>query len=117
MMSVWKWRTSFFSTTTMRPKLAVEKGEVFGVDVPHPTDGTYVITGASFDPALFRMERYLEYEDGGEPRVRYLFTGLAERGGRREREDAPGSRWVRRMSTARCGSRWAGVRAAFSDRT
>ncbi|BDQ33028.1 hypothetical protein JCM14722_05700 [Pseudodesulfovibrio portus] len=62
-------------------EIAVEKGEAFGVDVPYPVDGVYVLTGASFDPALFRMERYLEYEDGGEPRVRYLFTGLADGAG------------------------------------
>ena len=62
-------------------EIAVEKGEAFGVDVPYPADGAYTISGASFDPELFRMERYLEYEEDGEPRIRYLFTAVADGAG------------------------------------
>lgn len=62
-------------------EIAVEKGEVFGLDMPYPADGAYRVTGAFFDPELFRMERYLEYEEDGEPRVRYLFTAVADGAG------------------------------------
>ncbi|EGB14019.1 hypothetical protein DND132_0804 [Pseudodesulfovibrio mercurii] len=58
--------------------LSVEKDDVFALDVLRPTAKGYRITGAAFDPEMLRMERYLEYDDDGEPRARYLFTALAE---------------------------------------
>lgn len=58
--------------------LEVEKNQVFAMDVLRPTAKGYYITGAAFDPEMLRMERYLEYDDDGEPRARYLFTALQE---------------------------------------
>jgi hypothetical protein len=58
--------------------LTVEKNEVFALDVLRPEAKGYRITGAAFDPEMLRMERYLEYDDDGEPRARYLFTALQE---------------------------------------
>lgn len=58
--------------------LQVEKNQVFAMDVLRPTAKGYYITGAAFDPEMLRMERYLEYAEGGEPRARYLFTALQE---------------------------------------
>jgi hypothetical protein len=62
-----------YSTT-----LRVEKNDVFALDVLRPTAKGFHITGAAFDPVMLRMERYLEYDDDGEPRARYLFTALQE---------------------------------------
>ncbi|MGE4421153.1 MAG: hypothetical protein AB7D39_02545 [Pseudodesulfovibrio sp.] len=56
----------------------MEKNQVFAMDVLRPTAKGYYITGAAFDPEMLRMERYLEYDDDGEPRARYLFTALQE---------------------------------------
>lgn len=56
--------------------LNVEEHDVFALDVIRPVAKGYRISGAFFDPAILRMDRYLEYDDGGEPRARYLFTGL-----------------------------------------
>ncbi len=56
--------------------LNVEENEVFALDVIRPLAKGYRISGAFFDPSILRMERYLEYDDDGESRARYLFTGL-----------------------------------------
>ena len=56
--------------------LEVDVDEAFALDLLRPTAKGYRITGAAFDPAMLRMERYLEYDDDGEPRARYLFTAL-----------------------------------------
>lgn len=58
--------------------LGVEKGDVFALDMLRPEGKGFRITGAAFDPQMLRMERYLEYDDDGEPRARYLFTALEE---------------------------------------
>jgi hypothetical protein len=58
--------------------LRVEKNAVFALDVLRPAAKGYHITGAAFDPVMLRMERYLEYDDDGELRARYLFTALQE---------------------------------------
>ncbi|XXJ20143.1 hypothetical protein ACR42D_11485 [Desulfovibrio caledoniensis] len=58
--------------------LNVDKNEVFALDLLRPSAKGYRITGAAFDPVMVRMERYLEYDDDGEPRARYLFTALQE---------------------------------------
>lgn len=57
--------------------VSVERGAVFGLDVAEPLASGYQVSGAAFDPAMVRMERYLSYDDDGTPRVRYLFTALA----------------------------------------
>lgn len=57
--------------------LNVEEHEIFALDVIRPVAKGYRISGAFFDPSILRMERYLEYEEDGEPRARYLFAGLA----------------------------------------
>lgn len=61
----------------LQAEIILEKGEVFGLDMPDPVVKGHAIIGASFDPTLFRMERYIEYEDDGKPRIRYLFIALA----------------------------------------
>jgi hypothetical protein len=58
--------------------LSVDKNKVFALDLLRPSAKGYRITGAAFDPMMLRMERYLEYDDDGEPRARYLFTALQE---------------------------------------
>jgi hypothetical protein len=58
--------------------LDVNKDAVFALDLLRPTAKGRRITGAVFDPEMVRMERYLEYDDDGEPRARYLFTALQE---------------------------------------
>jgi len=58
--------------------LSVGKNEVFALDVLSPAAKGYRITGAAFDPVMLRMERFLEYDDDGEPRARYLFTAMQE---------------------------------------
>lgn len=58
--------------------LSVDKNEVFALDLLRPSAKGYRITGAAFDPEMVRMERYLEYDDDGEPRARYMFTALQE---------------------------------------
>ena len=55
--------------------IEVEKGDIFGLDMPSPLGRGYATAGAAFDPGRFRMERYIEYDDDG-PRVRYLFTAI-----------------------------------------
>lgn len=59
-------------------EITVENGDVFGLDMPDPSAKGHAVTGASFDPALLRVERYLEYDDDGEPRLRYLFTAIGD---------------------------------------
>ncbi|MBG0789080.1 MAG: hypothetical protein H0S80_01125 [Desulfovibrionaceae bacterium] len=59
-------------------EIVVERGEIFALDVPEPVASGYRVSGASFDPAMFRMERYLAYDADGGPRIRYLFTALAD---------------------------------------
>jgi hypothetical protein len=53
--------------------VSIEKGEVLALDMPVPSKGKYIIVGASFDPAILRLERYLEY-GAAQRRARYLFT-------------------------------------------
>lgn len=55
----------------------VEVGDVLGLDMAVPVKGGYVMDGASFDPAMLRLEHYLEYDREGEPRAQYMFTALA----------------------------------------
>lgn len=56
----------------------VEKGETFGMDMRDPSNEGGMILGASFDPTMLRMERYLAYEDDGLSRVQYIFTAIAD---------------------------------------
>ena len=56
--------------------IRLERGEVLAVDMAHPLGKGYKISGTSFDPDMLRMERYLEYEEDGVSRARYLFTVL-----------------------------------------
>lgn len=58
--------------------VALEKGDVLGLDMRRPVKSGYRIVGASFDPSLFRLEHYLEYGDDGEARAQYVFTLLAD---------------------------------------
>lgn len=58
--------------------IAVEKGDVFALDMQSPQTKGYRISGAFFDPDMLRMERFLEYDDDGQARARYLFTAVAE---------------------------------------
>ncbi len=62
-------------------EIQVDKGDVFGLDAARPAKEGITLTGASFDPELFRMERYVEYQEDGALRVRYLFTALADGAG------------------------------------
>ena len=59
-------------------EVSVEKGEVFALDIPEPVAAGCRVSGAAFDPSMFRLERYLSYEDDGVMRVQYLFTALAD---------------------------------------
>lgn len=54
------------------------RGDVLAFDMAVPVDKGYVLSGASFDPNMLRMERYVEYQDSGTPRAHYLFTVLTE---------------------------------------
>jgi len=56
---------------------SVDIADVIALDVPVPASKGYVLIGASFDPAMLRLDHYLEYEDDGTTRVRYIFTTLA----------------------------------------
>ncbi|WP_319585186.1 hypothetical protein [uncultured Pseudodesulfovibrio sp.] len=56
----------------------MNKNDVFALDVASPVGKGFKITGAAFDPEMLRMERFLEYDDDGEPRARYLFTAQEE---------------------------------------
>nr|WP_321257617.1 hypothetical protein [uncultured Pseudodesulfovibrio sp.] len=58
--------------------VTLERGEVLAIDMPNPLVKGYTISGASFDPSMVRMERFLEYSEDGESRARYLFTLLME---------------------------------------
>ena len=62
-------------------ELLVAGGEIFGLDMPSPVVVGYTVSGASFDPKLFRMERYVAYEEDGGERIRYLFVALANGAG------------------------------------
>ena len=57
---------------------SLEKGDVLGLDMRLPVKSGYRIVGAAFDPSMFRLEHYLEYNDDGVPRAEYLFTLLAD---------------------------------------
>jgi len=59
-------------------EVQLERGEVLAVDMPNPLAKGYRISGASFDPSMLRMERFLEYTEDGESRARYLFTVLMD---------------------------------------
>ena len=58
--------------------VSVEIGEIFALDMFIPLSKGYTIIGASFDPSMFKLEHYLEYDDDGTPRARYLFMVLAD---------------------------------------
>jgi hypothetical protein len=51
----------------------IAKGDVLGLDMPIPVKSGHEIVGASFDPAVLRLEQYIEYIEDGR-RARYLFT-------------------------------------------
>jgi len=51
----------------------IERGEVLALDLNQPVRSGHTLVGASFDPAVLRLERYLE-RDGAS--ARYLFTGM-----------------------------------------
>jgi hypothetical protein len=53
----------------------IVKGDVLALDMPIPVKSGHEIVGASFDPAVLRLEQYLEYADDGR-RARYLFTAI-----------------------------------------
>jgi hypothetical protein len=57
---------------------SLEKGDVLGLDMRLPVKSGYRIVGAAFDPSMFRLEHYLEYDDDGQARAEYLFTLLAD---------------------------------------
>lgn len=57
--------------------MTVQKGDIVGLDMRVPSKAGYRIVGASFDPALFRLEHFLEYVDDGERRAQYMFKALA----------------------------------------
>ncbi|WP_285905411.1 hypothetical protein [Pseudodesulfovibrio pelocollis] len=53
--------------------VTVEKNEVLALDLRMPARSGHSLVGASFDPAVLRLDRYLE-RDGGN--ARYLFTAM-----------------------------------------
>lgn len=57
---------------------SVEQGEVVALDVLIPSQKGYKVVGASFDPDMLRLDHYLEYDDDGTRRARYIFTPIAE---------------------------------------
>lgn len=57
-------------------ELSIEKGEVFALDVLIPLQKGHDLVGASFDPDVCRLEHYLQYDEDGAPRARYIFTTL-----------------------------------------
>ncbi|NDV19006.1 hypothetical protein GO013_06185 [Pseudodesulfovibrio sp. JC047] len=59
-------------------EVVVDRGDVLAVDLASPLGKGYRISAASFDPSMIRMERFLEYTEGEERRVRYLFTVLMD---------------------------------------
>ena len=75
---------SFDPTDTMvlddayESNVSVEKGDIIALDVLIPLAKGYRIVGASFDPSVFRLEHYLEYDDDGATRARYMFTALMD---------------------------------------
>ena len=58
--------------------ISINKGEMFALDMLIPFAKGYRIIGASFDPIMFRLEHYLEYEDDGATRARYMFLALED---------------------------------------
>jgi hypothetical protein len=55
--------------------VTIEKGEVLALDLRAPAAEGYRLEGASFDPAVLRLERYVERGEGGR-QARYLFTAM-----------------------------------------
>lgn len=55
---------------------SVSKGDTLGIDMPVPVKNGKIIVGASFDPALLRLDHFLEYAEDGQPRVQYLFLTM-----------------------------------------
>jgi len=53
-----------------------EKGDVLGLDMPQPNQVGYHIEGAAFDPTVFRLDHFLNYDRDGSRRVQYMFTVL-----------------------------------------
>ncbi|BCS87573.1 hypothetical protein [Pseudodesulfovibrio sediminis] len=58
-------------------EISTETDQMFALDMNNPLAKGHKLTGASFDPSLLRMERFIEYEDDG-MRARYLFTALMD---------------------------------------
>jgi hypothetical protein len=58
--------------------ISLNKGEIFALDILIPFAKGYRVIGASFDPSMLRLEHYLEYDDDGSIRTRYMFLTLAE---------------------------------------
>lgn len=58
--------------------ISIEKGDTLALDVLIPLAKGYKIVGASFDPSMLRLEHYLEYDDDGATRARYMFTALMD---------------------------------------
>ena len=63
---------------TFTVRVSIDRNEVFALDMHNPIAKGYRISGAFFDPNALMMDRFIDYDDDGEPRVRYLFTGLAD---------------------------------------
>ncbi len=57
---------------------SVEKRDVLGLDMRIPEKSGYRVIGASFDPSMFQLERFLKYVEDGQPRAQYLFIVLAD---------------------------------------
>jgi len=55
----------------------LEYRENIALDVRVPVKSGYEIVGASFDPDMLRLDNFFEYDDGGERRVKYIFTAIA----------------------------------------
>ena len=58
--------------------ITMEKGEILALDMRVPIKSGYTIVGASFDPIVLKLEHFLEYKDGDEPRAQYMFTLLTD---------------------------------------
>jgi len=54
--------------------VSIEKGAVLGLDMRLPVSGGYKVVGTAFDPAMFTLLNYLEYEGG--KRAQYVFKVL-----------------------------------------
>ncbi|MCJ2164179.1 hypothetical protein [Pseudodesulfovibrio sp. S3] len=59
-------------------QISVARADVFALDMINPVHKGHRISGAFFDPSMLRMERFIEYDNEGELRARYLFSALAD---------------------------------------